>query len=88
MICVKCGEAMRVTEKDTSSGRDIREYICPGCGYSDWEDNGMALWQILSNDRQEAKAEKADRSDSTQDKASSLRGRIVAWLTGKSSLKG
>ena len=56
MNCAKCGEAMRMTEKDTSSGRDIREYVCPGCGYSDWEDVGPALWQILSDAREEAKA--------------------------------
>ena len=59
MNCVKCGEAMRMTEKDTSSGRDMREYTCPGCGYSDWEDNGTALWKILSDDRQEAEAGRA-----------------------------
>jgi ribosomal protein S27AE len=56
MNCAKCGEAMRMTEKDTSSGRDIREYVCPGCGYSDWEDTGPALWQILSDAREEAEA--------------------------------
>ena len=56
MNCTKCGEAMRMTEKDTSSGRDIREYVCPGCGYSDWEDTGPALWQILSDAQEEAEA--------------------------------
>jgi predicted RNA-binding Zn-ribbon protein involved in translation (DUF1610 family) len=60
MICVKCGEAMRMTEKDTSSGRDIREYTCPGCGYSDWEDNGAALWKILSDDRSPIDPDKLD----------------------------
>ena len=54
MDCAKCGEAMRMVEKDTSSGRDIREYVCPGCGYSDWEDTGPALWQILSDFREKA----------------------------------
>jgi ribosomal protein S27AE len=59
MICTRCGESMRMTEKDTSSGRDVREYLCPGCGYSDWEDSGPALWQILSDDREEFEAAKA-----------------------------
>ena len=49
MICPNCGESMHMTEKDTSSGRDIREYLCPGCGHSDWEDNGVALWKVLSD---------------------------------------
>ena len=56
MNCTKCGEAMRMVEKDTSSGRDIREYVCPGCGYSDWEDTGPALWQILSDFREKTEA--------------------------------
>lgn len=61
MICVRCGEAMRMTEKDSSSGRDIREYMCDGCGYSDWEDNGVARWQVLSDYRDEEEAERAGR---------------------------
>ena len=61
MICSKCGEAMRMTEKDTSSGRDIREYLCDSCGHSDWEDNGTALWQILHDDRVEFLAAQANR---------------------------
>ena len=59
MNCSKCGEPMRMTEKDTSSGRDIREYACDNCGHTDWEERGPALWQILSDDREEAKAEQA-----------------------------
>ena len=61
MICAECGETMRMTEKDTSSGRDIREYLCPGCGHSDWEDNGVALWKILSDDRNDT--EEADANE-------------------------
>ena len=56
MVCAKCGEEMRMTEKDTSSGRDIREYACDGCGHTDCEIRGPALWQILHDDREEAKA--------------------------------
>ena len=53
MTCAKCGANMRLDEKDTSSGRDIREYKCSECGHSDWEDRGPALWQILHDDAQE-----------------------------------
>jgi len=61
MICDRCGEEMRLTEKDTSSGRDIREYLCPGCGNSDWEVYGTAMWQILSGDGEEFELERAQR---------------------------
>jgi DNA-directed RNA polymerase subunit M/transcription elongation factor TFIIS len=60
MTCPKCGETMDLLEKDTSSGRDIREYKCSRCGYSDWEDRGPALWKILHDDREEAEAARAD----------------------------
>jgi len=59
MICVRCSAAMRMTEKDTSSGREIREYVCDECGYSDWEDNGLALWQVLSDAREADEVERA-----------------------------
>ena len=62
MICAKCSEEMRMTEKDTSSGRDIREYACDGCGHADWEVQGPALWQILSDDRKELEAAQANRA--------------------------
>ncbi len=52
MTCAKCGATMSLAEKDTSSGRDIREYKCSECGHSDWEDRGPALWQILHDDRE------------------------------------
>ena len=83
---------MRLTEKDNSSGRDFREYTCPGCGYSDWEDIGPALWQILSDDREESRASKADRESASaqnsqpelskqgQPPAGSLWCRLLAWL--------
>lgn len=92
MICPKCGEAMRMVEKDTSSGRDIREYECTVCGYSDWEDRGAALWQILSDDRAESQASEADRDPGSgrdveppllkaeRNPASSAWGRLLALL--------
>src|ERR1035441_7886158 len=63
MICAKCGETMDQTEKDTSSGRDIREYKCSRCGYSDWEDRGDALWKILHDDREEFEASRITPTD-------------------------
>jgi hypothetical protein len=51
---------MDMVEKDTSSGRDIREYKCSQCGYSDWEDRGTALWQILSDARESDEAAKTN----------------------------
>ncbi len=54
--CPKCSGFMKLTEKDTSSGREIHEYTCSQCGYSDWEDRGTALWQVLSDAREEAEA--------------------------------
>jgi len=78
MICAKCGDEMRMTEKDTSSGRDIREYACDGCGHADWEVQGPALWQILSDDRNDLEAAQADRAGT-----GSLWNRLLACF-GKS----
>ncbi len=62
MNCQRCGTDMNQVEKDTSSGRDIREYVCPKCGHSDWEDRGKALWEILSDARERAEAEEANQA--------------------------
>jgi len=80
MICSKCGEEMRMTEKDTSSGRDIREYLCDSCGHSDWEDNGKALWQILHDDREEARAAQAEIPKIEGTPASSMWRRLLTWF--------
>lgn len=87
MDCAKCGEPMRMTEKDTSSGRDIREYKCDRCGHSDWEVCGPALWQILHDDREEYEAAKAAQDaaqthppEGRQDSANSLWSRFLTWL--------
>ena len=55
MICSHCGEEMRMTGKDTSSGRDTREYECSRCGHTDWEDRGSAFWKILTEFNEEFK---------------------------------
>jgi hypothetical protein len=59
MICAKCGASMDQTDKNSFSGRVIREYLCRDCGHSDWEDDGVALWQVLHEARAEDEAERA-----------------------------
>jgi hypothetical protein len=82
---------MRMTDKNTFTGRDIREYKCDGCGHEDWEDRGTALWQILSDDREEFEAAKAAREaadpdaqaespQSNETPANSRWSRFLSWL--------
>jgi hypothetical protein len=62
MVCTQCGALMDQTDKNSFTGRVIREYLCGQCGHSDWEDDGVALWQVLhdSNEREiEAQAQQA-----------------------------
>ena len=85
---------MRMTDKNTFSGRDIREYKCDTCGHEDWQDYGTALWQILSDDREELAADKAAREaaadpyaqaelpQSNQTPAISRWNRFLAWFGG------
>ncbi|MGB0063054.1 MAG: hypothetical protein WBP85_01295 [Terracidiphilus sp.] len=62
MICTKCGAQMHQTDKNTMTGRVIREYECGTCGHSDWEDDGVALWQVLHDARVQDEAEAAARA--------------------------
>jgi hypothetical protein len=52
MQCPKCGKEMDFYEKDTSSGRDMRTYVCRPCDKWVDVDNGVALWQILHDARE------------------------------------
>ena len=65
MICAKCGELMDQTDKNTFTGRVIREYECRKCGHTDWEDDGVALWQVLHDAREQDEAEAATRTASS-----------------------
>jgi hypothetical protein len=49
---------MDQTDKNTFTGRVIREYECRKCGNTDWEDDGIALWQALEDlqEKHDAKA--------------------------------
>jgi len=60
-ICPYCGGALRFEDKNTFTGREMREYRCTACGKSVVEDCGIALWQVL-HDANEAAAESARRS--------------------------
>jgi len=53
MKCPKCDQEMDLYEKDTSSGRDMRTYVCRPCKEYVDADNGVALWQVLhdANDK-------------------------------------
>jgi predicted nucleic acid-binding Zn-ribbon protein len=62
MICTQCGEPMDQTDKNTFTGRVIREYLCRKCGHTDWEDEGVALWQVLHDAREEDEAKAAAHS--------------------------
>jgi len=55
MKCEKCGQAMRLDDKDTSSGRDMRTYVCDQCQESHIVDNGIALWKVLHDARESDK---------------------------------
>ena len=57
MICAKCGTLMDQTDKNTMTGRDLREYECRKCGHTDWADEGVALWKVMHDAREEDEAD-------------------------------
>jgi tRNA(Ile2) C34 agmatinyltransferase TiaS len=52
-VCPKCGGALRLEDKTTFTGRDLREYRCVSCGNLVVEDYGVALWQVLHDSNEE-----------------------------------
>ncbi len=62
MICTECGAQMDQTDKNTMTGRVIREYECHKCGHSDWQDDGVALWKVMHDAREQDEAEVAARA--------------------------
>jgi hypothetical protein len=48
----KCGKDMDLYEENTSSGRDMRTYVCRPCKEYVDVDNGVALWQVLHDERE------------------------------------
>jgi hypothetical protein len=49
---------MDLVEKTTFTGREVREYRCDSCQKNVIEHGGPALWQILSDAREEAERER------------------------------
>jgi hypothetical protein len=49
MKCPKCARDMKLVDKQTFTGEDIREYYCAACDESVIERGGIALWQVLSD---------------------------------------
>jgi len=45
---------MDLYEKDASSGRDMRTYVCRPCKEYVDIDNGIALWRVLHDARKES----------------------------------
>lgn len=62
--CPHCGGDLRFLEKDTSSGREYREYRCMKCGKLVTLGGEVALWQVLhdANEKLEAKRRAAETS--------------------------
>ncbi len=66
MKCPDCGNEMDLVDKTTFTGREVRDYYCNACKRSVVEHGDTALWQILSDAREEA--EKARKADEKQKK--------------------
>ena len=83
---------MDQTDKNTMTGRVIREYECRTCGHSDWEDDGVALWKVLHDAREEDAAEAAaqaaasaapEPASPSQNRRASLWQRLTRLFRGK-----
>ncbi len=66
MKCPDCGADMDLVEKTTFTGRELREYRCGPCQKNVIDHGGPALWQILSDAREQAEQER--RAKEEQDK--------------------
>lgn len=53
MNCLRCGARMRESEKSSVTGRTIREFTCPKCGFADQEEDGIAKWRAQQAREQE-----------------------------------
>lgn len=72
--CPKCGGAMELTEKDTSSGSDMRTTTCLKCGRGEIVNGGVALWQALSDARE---------AEAAPERPVGFFGRIKSWFRRK-----
>ncbi|MFZ1962684.1 MAG: hypothetical protein WAU78_04310 [Roseiarcus sp.] len=55
--CPRCDGRTRQIDKDTSSGREMREYGCEACGWNHGFDLGVALWKMMSDAKNRAPGE-------------------------------
>lgn len=76
MQCAQCGSEMEQIDKSTVTGREIREYLCRRCGFTDIVDEGEALWQILHNAREDAER----RKSAPAPQSTSIWARFGRWL--------
>jgi predicted RNA-binding Zn-ribbon protein involved in translation (DUF1610 family) len=49
--CPACGDEMRLVDRSSMSGNDMRSYRCDRCQKEHIVDLGPALWKILSDAR-------------------------------------
>ena len=61
---------MDLTEKDTSSGRDMRTYYCAPCNRSIDVEFGVATWQALSDAKKTEPAPAERQADTPGQKSS------------------
>jgi hypothetical protein len=52
-VCPQCAGPIRLWDKDTSSGRNIRTYGCRACKWNEDFDGGIALWKAISDANEE-----------------------------------
>ncbi len=55
-VCPDCGGSLSFLEKDTSSGREFREYLCDKCGQVVTLGGDVALWKVLHDANEERRA--------------------------------
>ncbi len=48
-ICPKCGKEMRLVDRSSMSGDDMRTYRCDSCQEEHIRDFGTAAWKKLSD---------------------------------------
>ena len=53
MKCPGCDREMALVDKHTFTGEEIREFHCKACNRNVIERGGIALWQALSDAREE-----------------------------------
>jgi hypothetical protein len=60
MKCRKCASDMKLVDKQTFTGEDIREYHCAACDEFVIERRGIALWRALSDANEKSDPSKMD----------------------------